>query len=355
MSGFTREGASVITRFSRDTRARRGRAHRPVSNPDEPSPRASPKADVVRYFLAVGDGILARPVHGTARGCWSAGRAAVCAAGRSSSAGRATRRRGCAPSPTSVSSHRARRGDRLGGEPRRASFHPSHQVRADDLAHPDELRIEHEPPAPAPADRDAVRVAGELRGLLDGRGLRGHPRDVQGRARPPRRRCRSRGAGAGKRSAARRRRRARTSWCAACRRTRPPSGTSRARRPRVRRPRAVPGHGGVLHLAGGRRDGVGAGDVGGAGERGARGLRRPARCPPASPRSATSMPGRRASRSKRCSDGPARDAAGLADAGQAGHRDPARRSSTSRSGTGSARSSSATATRSRSAAATRSR
>jgi DNA ligase D-like protein (predicted polymerase) len=58
-------------------------------------------------------------------------------------------------------------------------FHPS-PVRADDPGHPDELRIDLDP-QPGTGFGDAVRVAVELRALLDEQGLAGCPKTSGGR------------------------------------------------------------------------------------------------------------------------------------------------------------------------------
>ncbi|ARQ67657.1 non-homologous end-joining DNA ligase [Streptomyces marincola] len=59
------------------------------------------------------------------------------------------------------------------------TFHPW-PVRRDDTEHPDELRIDLDP-QPGTDYADAVRAAGELRGLLDELGLRGWPKTSGGR------------------------------------------------------------------------------------------------------------------------------------------------------------------------------
>ncbi len=115
-----------------------------VSNPDKPYFPGITKADVVRYFLAVGDGILAavrdRP---TMLERWPGGMA-----------GRAIFQR----RPRDVPAW----------------------VRAGDPAHPDELRIDLDP-QPGTGFADAVAVARELRGLLDEHGLTGCPKTSGGR------------------------------------------------------------------------------------------------------------------------------------------------------------------------------
>ncbi|MEU9499094.1 non-homologous end-joining DNA ligase [Streptomyces sp. NPDC048196] len=59
------------------------------------------------------------------------------------------------------------------------TFHPW-PVRRDDTEHPDEMRIDLDP-QPGTGFADAVRVAHELRGLLDEHGLRGWPKTSGGR------------------------------------------------------------------------------------------------------------------------------------------------------------------------------
>jgi DNA ligase D len=59
------------------------------------------------------------------------------------------------------------------------TFHPW-PVRRDDAEHPDELRIDLDP-QPGTDFADAVRIAGEARGLLEELGLRGFPKTSGGR------------------------------------------------------------------------------------------------------------------------------------------------------------------------------
>jgi len=134
------------------------------------------KADVVRYFLAVGDGILAavrdRP---TMLERWPGGMA-----------GRAIFQRripsgvpdwvqagpdGVYPTEHAVVAWAASLGT--------LRFHPS-PVRRAQPDRPDELRIDLDP-QPGTGFRDAVAVAEELRGLLAAAGLEGLPKTTGGR------------------------------------------------------------------------------------------------------------------------------------------------------------------------------
>jgi DNA ligase D-like protein (predicted polymerase) len=146
-----------------------------VSNPDKPYFPGITKADVVRYFLAVGDGILAavrdRPTMLERWPGGIAGRAIFQRRPRDAPAWVRTEPDGVYPTELAVIAWAAGLGT--------LRFHPS-PVRAGDLAHPDELRIDLDP-QPGTGFRDAVRVAGELRGLLDERGLRGCPKTSGGR------------------------------------------------------------------------------------------------------------------------------------------------------------------------------
>jgi DNA ligase D-like protein (predicted polymerase) len=138
--------------------------------------RGITKADVVRYFLAVGDGILAalhdRP---TMLERWPGGMA-----------GRALFQRriahgvpewveagphGIYPTEQAVVAWAASLGT--------LRFHPS-PVRRSRPDRPDELRIDLDP-QPGTGFRDAVAVASELRGLLDAAGLQGLPKTTGGR------------------------------------------------------------------------------------------------------------------------------------------------------------------------------
>jgi DNA ligase D-like protein (predicted polymerase) len=138
--------------------------------------RGITKADVVRYFLAVGDGILAavrdRP---TMLERWPGGMA-----------GRAIFQRrvatgvpdwvqagsdGVYPTELAVVAWAASLGT--------LRFHPS-PVRRGNPACPDELRIDLDP-QPGTGFRDAVTVATELRGLLAEAGLEGIPKTSGGR------------------------------------------------------------------------------------------------------------------------------------------------------------------------------
>jgi DNA ligase D-like protein (predicted polymerase) len=137
--------------------------------------RGITKADVVRYFLAVGDGILEavrdRP---TMLERWPGG-----------VTGRALFQRrvagvpdwvdagpdGIYPTGHAVIAWAASLGT--------LRFHPS-PVRRANPACPDELRIDLDP-QPGTGFRDAVAVARELRGLLAGAGLEGLPKTTGGR------------------------------------------------------------------------------------------------------------------------------------------------------------------------------
>jgi DNA ligase D-like protein (predicted polymerase) len=151
-----------------------GRAIR-VSNPDKPYFPGIAKADVVRYFEAVGDGILAavrdRP---TMLERWPGG-----------VSGRAIFQRRPRDVPPWIRAeadgiYPAALADVLwAASLGTLRFHPS-PVRADDPAHPDELRIDLDP-QPGTGFSDAVAVARELRGLLAARGLHGCPKTSGGR------------------------------------------------------------------------------------------------------------------------------------------------------------------------------
>ena len=146
-----------------------------VSNPDKPYFPGITKADVVRYFLAVGEGILAavrdRPTMLERWPGGMAGRAIFQRRPRDAPAWVRAEPDGVYPSELAVVAWAASLGT--------LRFHPS-PVRADDRAHPDELRIDLDP-QPGTGFRDAVRLAFELRGLLDDRGLTGCPKTSGGR------------------------------------------------------------------------------------------------------------------------------------------------------------------------------
>jgi DNA ligase D-like protein (predicted polymerase) len=146
-----------------------------ISNPDKPYFPGVTKADVVRYFLAVGDGILAavrdRPTMLERWPGGMAGRAIFQRRPRDAPAWVRAEPDGVYPTELAVIAWAASLGT--------LRFHPS-PVRADDLAHPDELRIDLDP-QPGTGFREAVRVASELRGLLDEHGLRGYPKTSGGR------------------------------------------------------------------------------------------------------------------------------------------------------------------------------
>jgi DNA ligase D-like protein (predicted polymerase) len=137
--------------------------------------RGITKADVVRYFLAVGDGILEavrdRP---TMLERWPGG-----------VTGRALFQRRVAGVPEWVEAgHDGIYPTDLAAIAWAASlgtlrFHPS-PVRRASPACPDELRIDLDP-QPGSGFRDAVAVARELRGLLAGAGLEGRPKTTGGR------------------------------------------------------------------------------------------------------------------------------------------------------------------------------
>jgi DNA ligase D-like protein (predicted polymerase) len=146
-----------------------------VSNPDKPYFPGISKADVVRYFLAVGDGILAavrdRPTMLERWPGGMSGRAIYQRRPRDAPAWVRAEPDGVYPTELAVVAWAASLGT--------LRFHPS-PVRADDPAHPDELRIDLDP-QPGTGFRDAVRVALELRGLLEEHGLTGCPKTSGGR------------------------------------------------------------------------------------------------------------------------------------------------------------------------------
>ena len=146
-----------------------------VSNPDKPYFPGLTKADVVRYFLAVGDGILAavrdRP---TMLERWPGGmdgRAIFQRRPRDAPAWVRAEPDGIYPTELAVVAWAASLGT--------LRFHPS-PCRAADPAHPDELRIDLDP-QPGTGFGDAVAVALELRGLLADHGLHGCPKTSGGR------------------------------------------------------------------------------------------------------------------------------------------------------------------------------
>jgi DNA ligase D-like protein (predicted polymerase) len=146
-----------------------------VGNPEKPYFPGITKADVVRYFLAVGDGILAavrdRPTMLERWPGGMAGRAIFQRRPREVPAWVRAEADGVYPTELAVVAWAASLGT--------LRFHPS-PVRADDLAHPDELRIDLDP-QPGTGFGDAVAVARELRGLLDEHGLTGCPKTSGGR------------------------------------------------------------------------------------------------------------------------------------------------------------------------------
>ena len=133
------------------------------------------KADVVRYFLSVGDGILAavraRP---TMLERWPGGMAGEAIFQRRVVGGPdwvRTGTDGVYPTELAVVAWAASLGT--------LRFHPS-PVRLQHRDRPDELRIDLDP-QPGTAFRDAVAVARELRGLLGEHGLTGFPKTSGGR------------------------------------------------------------------------------------------------------------------------------------------------------------------------------
>jgi len=149
-----------------------------VTNPDKPyfpEPGIT-KADVVRYFLAVGDGILAavrdRP---TMLERWPGGMAGEALFQRRIARGMPdwveAGEHGIYPTELAVVAWAASLGT--------LRFHPS-PVRRPRLDRPDQLRIDLDP-QPGTGFRDAVAVAVELRGLLAEHGLEGLPKTSGGR------------------------------------------------------------------------------------------------------------------------------------------------------------------------------
>jgi DNA ligase D-like protein (predicted polymerase) len=138
--------------------------------------RGITKADVVRYFLAVGDGILAavrdRPTMlerwpGGVRGEAIFQRRVATGVPDWVEAGAD----GIYPTELAVVAWAASLGT--------LRFHPS-PVRREQRDRPDELRIDLDP-QPGTAFRDAVAVAAELHGLLADAGLEGNPKTTGGR------------------------------------------------------------------------------------------------------------------------------------------------------------------------------
>jgi DNA ligase D-like protein (predicted polymerase) len=138
--------------------------------------RGITKADVVAYFLAVGDGILAavrdRP---TMLERWPGGMAGEAIFQRRIAGGVPgwvqAGPHGIYPTEHAVIAWAASLGT--------LRFHPS-PVRRSHPDRPDELRIDLDP-QPGTGYRDAVAVARELRGLLDDAGLVGFPKTTGGR------------------------------------------------------------------------------------------------------------------------------------------------------------------------------
>ena len=130
---------------------------------------------MVRYFLAVGDGILAavrdRPTMLERWPGGMAGRAIFQRRPRDVPEWVRAEPDGIYPTELAVVAWAASLGT--------LRFHPS-PVRAGDPAHPDELRIDLDP-QPGTGFADAVRVAVELRGLLEDHGLTGCPKTSGGR------------------------------------------------------------------------------------------------------------------------------------------------------------------------------
>jgi DNA ligase D-like protein (predicted polymerase) len=151
-----------------------GRAIR-VSNPDKPYFPGITKAGVVRYFLAVGEGILAavrdRPTMLERWPGGMAGRAIFQRRPRDVPEWVRAEPDGVYPTELAVVAWAASLGT--------LRFHPS-PVRAGDPAHPDELRIDLDP-QPGTDFGDAVRVALELRALLAEHGITGCPKTSGGR------------------------------------------------------------------------------------------------------------------------------------------------------------------------------
>jgi DNA ligase D-like protein (predicted polymerase) len=149
-----------------------------VTSPDKPyfPDRGITKADVVRYFLAVGDGILAavrdRP---TMLERWPGGMAGQALYQRRIARGVPdwvrTGPDGIYPSELAVVAWAASLGT--------LRFHPS-PVRLGSLDRPDELRMDLDP-QPGTGFREAVAVAGALRALLAEHGLTGFPKTSGGR------------------------------------------------------------------------------------------------------------------------------------------------------------------------------
>jgi DNA ligase D-like protein (predicted polymerase) len=146
-----------------------------VSNPEKPYFPGIEKGDVVRYFAAVGDGVLAavrdRPTMLERWPGGVGGRAIFQRRPRAVPDWVRAEPDGIYPSALADVLWAASLGT--------LRFHPS-PVRAADPAHPDELRIDLDP-QPGTGFADAVAVARELRGLLEERGLSGCPKTSGGR------------------------------------------------------------------------------------------------------------------------------------------------------------------------------
>jgi DNA ligase D-like protein (predicted polymerase) len=138
--------------------------------------RGITKADVVRYFLAVGDGILAAVRdRATMLERWPGGMAGEAIFQRRIARGVPDWVQagpdGIYPTEHAVVAWAASLGT--------LRFHPSPVLRAN-RGHPDELRIDLDP-QPGTGYGDAVAVALQLRGLLDEAGLEGLPKTTGGR------------------------------------------------------------------------------------------------------------------------------------------------------------------------------
>lgn len=149
-----------------------------VSSPDKVyfPERGITKADVVRYFLAVGDGILgALRERPTMLERWPGGMAGSALFQRRIAHGLPdwvqAGPHGIYPTEHAVVAWAASLGT--------LRFHPSPVTRARP-DRPDELRFDLDP-QPGTGFRDAVAVAAELRGLLDAAGLEGLPKTTGGR------------------------------------------------------------------------------------------------------------------------------------------------------------------------------
>ena len=170
-----KDNAETLTVLGREVR---------ITNPDKPyfsrDVKLS-KLDVVRYYLSVADGAVARHPR-SARSCSSASSTAPKARRSIRSARRTNRPPWLRTVTLSFPSGRTAEEVVVDDAAGLAwivnlgciELHP-HPVRSDDLDHPDELRVDLDP-GPGVEWDDVRRVALEVKALLEEMGLRGWPK-----------------------------------------------------------------------------------------------------------------------------------------------------------------------------------